>query len=326
MRDRRPEHGQHGVVPQLGHRATVMGEDRASRFVVPVQHGAERLGVDAGALVGAGHTGEDARREAPRVDGQGRTRPVVAGRRDRPGHLVAKDRGLQRTQPRRRLDAQPARERVVRLAIDVECVRLTLGPIERQHLLAPQPLAQGMLLHERLQLADELPVASAGQVGVEAIAEAGVPEVLEPRDLRLGEPLPGRRPPAPGRARARVPPGASPRPPAGRRLRAHADRVREGPRTAPRPTRPARAAGSIRCPPSAPHRRRALPSAATRRRGPPCARAAGRHPPRARRRRVRRRRSGRDPPGGGRGTRACGHAEPVRPASARRRPRSVRGS
>ena len=112
-------------------------------------------------------------------------------RRGRRGDLVAQDRRLQRAQLRRRLDAQAVDERLVRAAVGLQRVRLPPGAVEREHLLAAQPLAQRMLAHERLELADHLGVAAAGEVRVDPVAQARQPQVLQPRDLRLREALVG---------------------------------------------------------------------------------------------------------------------------------------
>ena len=48
-----------------------------------------------------------------------------------------------------------------------------------------------MLGDERLELADELGVASRGEVVVDALLEAGEAQLLQPRDLGLGEALVG---------------------------------------------------------------------------------------------------------------------------------------
>ena len=61
-----------------------------------------------------------------------------------------------------------------------------------------------MLRHERLELADQLGVPSAGQVGLDAVLEQREPQLLEPADLALGERLIreiGERRPAPERER-----------------------------------------------------------------------------------------------------------------------------
>ncbi len=130
---------------------------------------------------------DDARHEAPRVGR--RARGPSCGSEAGARHVLAQDRRLQRSQLRRRLDAEPVDERGVRGPVGVERIGLTPAAVEGEHLLAAQPLAQRMLVHERLELAGDLRVPAAGQVGVDAVAQAGEPQVLEPRDLRRGEAL-----------------------------------------------------------------------------------------------------------------------------------------
>ena len=72
--------------------------------------------------------------------------------------------------------------------------------VEREHQLTAQPLAQRVLADERLELAGDLGVPSAGEVGLDPRAEAAEAQIVEPRDLGLGEALVGdvgQRRPAP---------------------------------------------------------------------------------------------------------------------------------
>ena len=59
--------------------------------------------------------------------------------------------------------------------------------VEGEHLLAAEPLAQWMPLHQPFELARDLRVPADREVRVEAIAQAGEPQLLQPRDLGLGE-------------------------------------------------------------------------------------------------------------------------------------------
>ena len=85
------------------------------------------------------------------------------------------------------------------------------APVERQHELPAQALAQRMAAYERVELRDELDVAPEGQVRLDALLQAG--EVLLgqsalPRAARTAP----RTPQGPGRARARALRGAPRRP------------------------------------------------------------------------------------------------------------------
>ena len=185
VRHRHAEHGDHGVAAQLDDAAAVAGEHRAAGVVEALDDGAQRLGVAAG--LRAGELGDHAGHEAPRV---GRARG--AGRqRHRLGHVLAQDRRLERAQVRRRLDAEPFDERAVRVAVGGERVGLAAGAVERQHQLAAQALPQRMCLDQRLELPGDLGVAADREIGLDALAEAADPQILQPRDLGLREALVG---------------------------------------------------------------------------------------------------------------------------------------
>ena len=113
--------------------------------------------------------------------------PGAAGAR-RPG-VVGEDRLLQLPERGRGLEAELLVECLPRCAIGLERLGLAAAAVQRQHELATQPLAQRMLPHERLELADQLRVPSAAQVGLDAVLEQCEPQLLEPADLRLRERL-----------------------------------------------------------------------------------------------------------------------------------------
>ena len=54
-----------------------------------------------------------------------------------------------------------------------------------------EALAKRVLGSERLELADELPIPAESEVDLDAQLERGKPDLLEPRDRRLGEALVG---------------------------------------------------------------------------------------------------------------------------------------
>src|SRR5262249_8372051 len=68
-------------------------------------------------------------------------------------------------------------------------VGLPAAAIQRKHQLATQPLAERVLGDERLQLRDQLVMSAERQVGLDPIADRRQPELLQPRDLTLGERL-----------------------------------------------------------------------------------------------------------------------------------------
>ena len=182
VRARRPEREQQLLAADLGDAAAVAGARRGGELPVALEPRAQGLGVGAGERGAHDHAGH-----APAH--VGRQRRLL--RRRRRGDLVAQDRGLERAQLGRRLDAEPVGERLVGGPVGVERVRLAPGVVEREHLAAAQALVVRVLLHERLELAHQLLVAAAGEVGVDAVGQAREPQRLEPRRLRLGEALAG---------------------------------------------------------------------------------------------------------------------------------------
>ena len=79
----------------------------------------------------------------------------------------------------RGLQPQLVRQHLARIAVGGERVGLATAAVERQHQLRAQRLAQRMLRHERLQLADQVRMAAEREVGVDARAEADEAQLLE---------------------------------------------------------------------------------------------------------------------------------------------------
>ena len=94
-------------------------------------------------------------------------------------------------QPGARVDPELLEQGRSSLAIHLEGLGLTPRAIEREHELAAQPLAQRMLGHEGLELADEVVVAAEREVGVDPALERRDAKLLELEDRRLGERLVG---------------------------------------------------------------------------------------------------------------------------------------
>jgi hypothetical protein len=121
---------------------------------------------------------------------EGRDR-TAARRRGSQARIVGEDRLLQLPERGHGLEAELVHERHSRCSVGLERVGLPVAAIERQHELAAHALAQRMLPHQGLELADELRVPSAGEVGVYAVFKQGEPQLFETRDLRLRERLEG---------------------------------------------------------------------------------------------------------------------------------------
>ena len=83
-------------------------------------------------------------------------------------------------------------------------VGLPAAAVEREHQLAAQALAKGVLGNERLELGHQLVIATDRQVGVDAILDRRQTKLLQPGDLALRErlvPEVRQRLPAPERKR-----------------------------------------------------------------------------------------------------------------------------
>jgi hypothetical protein len=64
-----------------------------------------------------------------------------------------------------------------------ECLRLLIGPVQREHQLAPQALAERMRSRERLELGDRPGVAAEIELGGDLVLDRLEAELLEPRDV-----------------------------------------------------------------------------------------------------------------------------------------------
>ena len=89
------------------------------------------------------------------------------------------------------LDAESVDERRARRLVRLERLGLAARPVQREHQLGAEVLAERMLPHERLQLADQLRVPSVREVELDPLLEAREAELLQTGDLGLGEALVG---------------------------------------------------------------------------------------------------------------------------------------
>ena len=101
--------------------------------------------------------------------------------------VLAQDRLLQPPQIGAGLDADLLNERLPGLTVRVERVGLPAGAIQREHPLQVQLLAQRLLEHQPLELADHLAVPARGQVTVDRQLDRRQPQLLEPANLGVGE-------------------------------------------------------------------------------------------------------------------------------------------
>src|SRR5262249_58424779 len=115
----------------------------------------------------------DERREELR---KWRTRGTMKRLTRRPDRFVlAQDRPLQVTQCRARCDAELLVELRPRVLVRSERIGLPAGPVESEHQLLAESLAERVTLDERRDLADELDVPAQLEVGVDAILEPTPP-------------------------------------------------------------------------------------------------------------------------------------------------------
>jgi hypothetical protein len=84
--------------------------------------------------------------------------------------------------------------------VDVQCVGLPTRPVEREHELSPESLAQRVQTNEPFELTDKRRMPASGEIHVDAPLQAGDAELVESGDLGLREALigeVGERPPTP---------------------------------------------------------------------------------------------------------------------------------
>jgi hypothetical protein len=126
--------------------------------------------------------------------------------------FLAQHRLLERPQLLAGLEPELADEEVARLAVRRQRVGLSARAVEREHELAAQPLAQGVLRDETLRLRHELRVPPEREIGIDAILERSEAQLLQPLDVDAGERLErqiGERTAAPQRERLAQPLGGT---------------------------------------------------------------------------------------------------------------------
>ena len=92
---------------------------------------------------------------------------------------MREDRVLQTLELGPRPNAQLGVERTCRVAIRGERVTLAPRPVEREHVLGSQPLAQRLGSDELLELRRQLAVAAEPQIGLDAVLERCDAPLLE---------------------------------------------------------------------------------------------------------------------------------------------------
>jgi hypothetical protein len=143
--------------------------------------------VDAGSEHDDQSAGRDRVRDRVQLvvgDGDGRPLPL-----ELQAGVVPQDLGEELLQRPSGLDPQLVHEHASTVVVRLQRLRLASRAVERQHHLATELLAEGLLGNERLELADQLGVATALEVGVDSLFEGRQPQLLEPSDLTLRERL-----------------------------------------------------------------------------------------------------------------------------------------
>ena len=94
-------------------------------------------------------------------------------------------RALELTQLRPGFETELVPERLPHFPVHLERLGLATGLVEREHQLAAQSLAERMLGHELLELADQLGAPAGSEVGVDPLLQRLQAQFLQPRDLLL---------------------------------------------------------------------------------------------------------------------------------------------
>ena len=85
--------------------------------------------------------------------------------------ILLEDRPLETLQGRAGVDAELLHQRMPRVLERLERLRLSPGAIQREHELSAEPLPERMRPHERLELAGQGRVSTAGEVGLDPLLE-----------------------------------------------------------------------------------------------------------------------------------------------------------
>gem|GEM_PF-6513319 len=90
-------------------------------------------------------------------------------------------------QCRTRVEAELVCEQVPCALESTQAVGLSVAPVERDHQLAPEVLAQRMLENEAFELGRDSLVLASGQIGVDAVLGRGQSHLFESGPMWLGE-------------------------------------------------------------------------------------------------------------------------------------------
>ena len=165
--------------------ASVSSDDPVGALRAPLKLPATRLGVTYTRLrgkVGDEHGHHPSRlHEVSRL--HGRRRQAGDGRAQL--WVVTQDRPLQLLQLRARLGPELLDECPASRGVRVQRVGLPTRPVQREHEVPAQPLAERVLGDQRLELCDELAVPPEREIGVDPILDGREPALVEVSGVRV---------------------------------------------------------------------------------------------------------------------------------------------
>ena len=107
------------------------------------------------------------------------------------GRILGQDGPLEPLELRPGLQPELAREQPAAVPVDLQRVALPAAAVEREHRLAAQALAQRIRSDERVELSDELAVATELQQRFDPVLRRREPEIVETADVVTREVLEG---------------------------------------------------------------------------------------------------------------------------------------
>ena len=156
----------------------VPDEDLSRHVARPGHDATERFGVEAVTDHGGGSEIQERDRDdlplplKPRLAGPRRFESDLRScwrRLALETRVLAKDRLLELLKAWAGLDSEVLHERLPRVPVDLEGLRLPTAPVERQHELRPQALTGRMLANQRLDVCNELACQAQREIGVDPV-------------------------------------------------------------------------------------------------------------------------------------------------------------
>ena len=101
--------------------------------------------------------------------------------------VLLQDRRLQPAQIRSGIESELLGQDVPALLVHTQCVRLPAGPVQGDHELTAEALAEWVRHDQRLELADPLVEAAGHELQLDALLDRREPQLAHPGDRRLCE-------------------------------------------------------------------------------------------------------------------------------------------